>query len=57
MPERKYLHLVAMNSVVKMVVNSSKVNSPHVSGLGIQRRGSDGGLCAKQQECFSQFLL
>jgi hypothetical protein len=47
MPERKNLHLFAVNSVVKMVVNSSEVNAPHASGFGVQRRGSDGGLRAE----------
>jgi len=56
-PEGKDLHLVAMNPVVKVVMNASKVDAPDAFGLSVQRRGSDSGLRAEQQKGLPQFFF
>ena len=48
-PERQDLHLVAMDSVIKIVVNSSKVDAPDSFGPDVQRWSADGGLRAEQR--------
>jgi hypothetical protein len=57
MPERKNLHFVTVDPIVKIVVNSSKVDAPHTFRPCVERSDPDPRLRAEERKRFGEFFV
>ena len=56
-PESKHFNLLATDPVVKVVVNSRQMDTPHVFRLGVQCRGANCRLRDQKRESLCQLFV